>query len=125
MRGVAHRFTDWDNDFPNFFIMETSESEIKNIRIEVESGPGGESGDVYAWIDTPLPPWAKTVDDPTYRQLSSEALEAAKNLVRNTGERVRLSLKSVHLNDREIDRVLSFRCQDESQLPLPLKGRLP
>lgn len=72
--------------------METLEFEIKNCDIRVRACPGGENSDVYAWVNSPIPDWAKTVDDPVYRFYTSSALETAKKIVRETGKNITLRL---------------------------------
>jgi len=76
--------------------MLTLESEVKNCDIEIKAGLGGENSDVYAWVNSPIPGWAKTTDDPVYRLYTGNALETAKKIVRETGRDITLRL-SVYL----------------------------
>jgi hypothetical protein len=73
-------------------MMVALESEVKNCEIEVRAGIGRENSDVYAWVNSPIPDWAKTVDDPVYRLYAGNTLEIAKKIVRETGRDITLRL---------------------------------
>lgn len=72
--------------------MKTPGYEVKNIIIEVKAGPRGENSDVYAYIHSPVPHWARTVDDPFYSLYAENALEIAKKIVRESGRDITLKL---------------------------------
>ena len=72
--------------------MESLEAEVKNCELEIKAGHGGEDSDVYAWVNSRVPEWAKTVDDPVYRLYTGSALETAKKIVRQTGEHITLKM---------------------------------
>lgn len=59
---------------------------------EVRAGLGGENSDVYCYVTSPVPNWAKSVDDPKYRALTQPALEAAKTIVREIHRDITLKL---------------------------------
>ncbi|HLD05170.1 MAG TPA: hypothetical protein VJG90_05635 [Candidatus Nanoarchaeia archaeon] len=66
-------------------------SESKDCSLEIRAGPGGENSDVYAYVHSTLPSWIRTVDDPLYRLPVGLALEAAKQLARDTGRDLTLN----------------------------------
>jgi hypothetical protein len=93
--------------------METFDDDPKSLSIEVEAGPQGEGGKPYAWIDSPLPKWLKSVDDPHYQRLSSVALTFAKTLANKMGERIRLTLKVRSMEDPRTFREISFEKKND------------
>ena len=72
--------------------MKRLESEVRTCEVEIRAGPGGESSDVYSWISSPVPDWAKTIDEPTYRLYTISAIEAAQKIVREIGKDITLKL---------------------------------
>ena len=70
--------------------METLESEVKNCDIEIKAGFEAENSDVYMWINSPVPDWAKTVDNLIYRFYTGIALQTAEKIVRKTKRNITL-----------------------------------
>ena len=68
--------------------MDTLDYKIGNFHIEVKAGPNGGKDEVYAWVNSPLPEWVKSVEDPRYKLYSSLALETAKRLAKETKENI-------------------------------------
>ncbi len=66
----------------------------------VRAGPGGESDDdIFRYVSSPLPAWVKSVDEPFYRIITTTLLQAAKEMVQETGQDITFKLTySVRVN---------------------------
>ncbi len=60
--------------------------------IIVKAGPNKGSSDIYRYVCNPLPKWTSSPDDPFYRALVKSALDAAREVVKHTGQDITLKL---------------------------------
>jgi hypothetical protein len=66
--------------------MKDISNKFENCIVKVRAGPGGESSDFFKYIVSPLPTWIKSVDDPYYTMIVSNALKKAEEIAKKTGK---------------------------------------
>ena len=72
--------------------MTNISDKFEKCNIVVRAGPKGESDDnIFRYVASPVPAWAKTVDNPFYRKLTTNALQAATEIVKEVGKSITLN----------------------------------
>jgi len=61
---------------------DTLDKKVTGCNITVRAGMDGENSDTFVYVTSPIPPWAKTVDDPHYQALTSAAMKTAEDIAK-------------------------------------------
>ncbi len=63
---------------------------FEDLEIIVKAGPGGDDGNAFGYVSSPLPKSIRSIYDSDYQRVSQIALQSAKKIANETGKNITL-----------------------------------